>query len=355
MAVLADIVTLRVFEVQMIVGSLNQSMGDVFAIRIYPDPVVSKRGWNGDAFVKGYDVLFEFESNQNSDEFIRLLPEIHNNPATLNFSIDSTSRAFSISGKHLIVDAPLDGTNEELLWRYRMKAKMSVQAFADLTPPDAIYAAFIERSNHDFSMLSEESTFSITAVSKTADPQTPNSTGYIAKITTNVPHGYIGNKLVNINIPAESLFNGDKAIKVINATQFSFPVSGSANGSASVSGATCKQQRFHIYHRIDSRLIVKAVVAGNHDVEVWVRNYLLPEDYQSGDWSLKDHASFKSKQFHIQAVTDQADAIIASTGWGIGGMVIQNTFDVASGTSWQLLATTTISAANFALMTGAYV
>lgn len=354
MAVIADVVELRIFDAQVVTGSLTQNMGNVFSIRIVPEPVLTKRGWSGDQLIKGYDVLFEFESNQNSDEFIRTLPELQTNSVTLNFFINSTSRFFSINGYHLVIEPPIDGNLNEQLWRYRIKAKMSVQAFADLTPPDAAYASYIERSNYDFSMLSEESTYAITAISKTTDPKTPSSTGYIAIVTTNAPHGYIGNKLVNVNVPSESLYNGDKAIKVINATQFSFPVSGSANGSASVSGATCKQGRFRIYQRIDSRLIVKAVVAGNHDVEVWVRNYLLPEDYQSGDWSLKDHASFKNKVFHIMAVTDQEDAIIAATGWGVGGMVIQPTFDVSSGTTWNLLATTTISAANYALLTGAY-
>jgi len=351
--ILTDIV-LREADVEIVVAGQTISMGRVFDVNISPKPVVSKKDFLGRSELKGFLIRVDWDSNQNSNDWLRELTSYVDSLIDVKIKETYTNKVFPFSNVYLAITPDINFNLGEQLISYSTERYFTLSDWISLIPPAGDYVGYFERYNYDFSMESEEATFSITAITKTTDPSVPTSTGYRAIITTNAPHGFIGNKLINVTVPADSYYNGYQPIKVISPTQFWFPISSSAGGSPSLSGAICKQSSFTIYARIDSKLIVKSAVAGYHDCEVWIRNYLLPEDYQSGDYAFKDHAAFKTKTFHIQSTTDQADSTISISGWGIGGMAIQSTLDVSAGTSWQLLATASISAANYALLTGAY-
>lgn len=340
-------IILREADITIKLPSQTIDLGRVFNVMLIPQPIKTKNNWLGNSKVKGYLVKVAWESNQNSNDWLRELQSMLDVRVDIFITESSTNKLFPFTNVYLTISPDLDFNLGEKLISYASEKVFSFSDWISLIPPAGDFTLYIEKYNHDFAMQSQELTLSLSSATKISDVASP--TGYSALFVTAIDHGYATGNIVTISSVTESEYNQRLDIVVLSNKSFKMVLSASAASTGTISTAKSTRESFSLYARIDSRLTIEdADEFDNHVVKMYIRNYLTVSAWLSGDYLFTDHLIYKNYSQRISVPYDSADQTTALKIFEIEDFTIESTLDLYDGSTYQLFATSSLTTAEVA-------
>lgn len=327
-------------------GGSEFDLGRVGSVEQSFEEILGGRNSDGTRKLLGYNFVTKATVKQYSNDDAPALSGCAGKKGLLTIR-RSNNLTTGHSNVRCKVDFILDLNGKPTTVKFTFTKVVTIGGLAEVqTPAEGIYKQY-EVYNHELLMVSEEPSLTITSATKISDGT--SSTGYSALIVTATNHGYNGDKLITTS-GLLTYYVGLHIITVVSANSFKFELNAAAASSGMSGSANVVQDSFTLMAQVDSKLTIADVDAGNHDVSLYIRNYLSPSDLLGGDYSFQNHPTFKLKQQTISVPYDNASAALATKGWSITDFVIENSLDLLDGSTYQLFATVTLSAAEVATL-----